>query len=103
MVALPGPGGETPATRHSGSIEHMTKRETEPPVLRPVSLQAAADRLGPEIDKRLLYREHRAGRLRAWKFGRRLFTSEGDIQDWIALCRENSPTSAATAKRKRAT
>ncbi len=56
----------------------------------PISLEAAAAGLGPEIDKRLLYREHRAGRLRAWKFGRRLFTSEGDIQDWITLCREGS-------------
>ena len=40
----------------------------------PISLEAAAAGLGPDIDKRLLYREHRAGRLRAWKFGRRLVT-----------------------------
>jgi hypothetical protein len=64
----------------------------------PISLETAAAGLGPDIDKRLLYREYRAGRLHAWKFGRRLFTSEGDIQDWIALCREKSYRSASTSE-----
>lgn len=64
----------------------------------PISLEAAAAGLGPDIDKRLLWREHRAGRLRAWKFGRRLFTSEDDIQDWITLCRKESYRPASTSE-----
>ena len=66
----------------------------------PVTLSQAAANLGPEIDERLLYREHRAGRLRAWKFGRRLFTSEGDIQDWITLCRGKDSRPASTSDKE---
>jgi hypothetical protein len=55
-----------------------------------ISLAGAAAMLGPEISKPLLLREHRAGRLFAWKMGRKLFTSETDIQDWIRLCRDTS-------------
>ena len=65
----------------------------------PISLEAAAG-LGPDIDKRLLYREHRAGRWRAFKLGGRLFTSSVDIQDWMETCLGKSSRPASTSDKE---
>ncbi len=59
--------------------------------------EAAAAQPSAHITQRLLYREYRAGRLRAWKLGGTVCTSEGDISDWIKTCRDQSSRPASTS------
>ena len=55
--------------------------------MTPLTLaEAAAAQPSAHITAKLLYREYRAGRLNAGKFGGTLMTTEGDMQDWIAQC-----------------
>ncbi len=59
--------------------------------------EAAAAQPSAHITQRLLYREYRAGRLNAGKFGGTLMTTEGDMQDWITLCLGKSSRPASTS------
>ena len=59
--------------------------------------EAAGAQPSAHITARLLYREYRAGRLRAWKLGGTVCTSEGDVNDWISTCRDHSSRPASTS------
>ncbi len=59
--------------------------------------EAAAAQPSEHITARLLYREYRAGRLHAGKFGGTLMTTEGDMEKWIASCLGKSSRPASTS------
>ncbi len=66
--------------------------------MTPLTLAEAADAQPSEhITAKLLYREGRAGRLFVFKLGGTVCTSAGDMDDWIALCRDQSSRRASTS------
>ena len=66
--------------------------------MTPLTLTEAAEaQPSKHITRKLLYREYRAGRLRAGKIGDTICTTEGAMQDWIALCLGKSSRPASTS------
>ena len=66
--------------------------------MTPMTLAEAAEaQPSKHITRKLLYREYRAGRFRAGKIGDTICTTEGAMQDWIALCLGKSSRPASTS------